>query len=119
MTVEEARELLAYGSWANALFFQAADALSEEQAYAVAGGSFPSVAGTLGHIVGAEWVWLRRWLGESPSGMPSWVAKPSVPDVKARLAEVESERSGFLSQLRQLGQTPPNTDLVRYLREGK
>ena len=164
MTSEEAKQMFGYGTWANALFFRVAEGLTQEQLEAKAAGSFPSVVGTLAHIVSAEWVWLRRWLGESPSAMPDWVAMPSLPELKLRLASVEAERDPFVSaladadldrvvsyrtlagqafsdplgdlirhvvnhstyhrgqlvaQLRQLGQTPPNTDLIRYLRESK
>jgi uncharacterized damage-inducible protein DinB len=164
MTTDEARQLVAYGSWANALVFAAADAISEEQLAASAASSFPSIAATLGHIVGAEWIWLRRWLGEIPTAVPDWVSKPTLADLKAHLAAVEVERSSFLAslsdaeldrvvsyrnlagqayaepldglirhvvnhstyhrgqvatQLRQLGLTPPNTDLITYLRQAK
>jgi uncharacterized damage-inducible protein DinB len=164
MTRDEAKQLFDYGVWANALFFRVAEGLTREQAEAPAAGSFPSIVGTLGHIVSAEWVWLRRWLGESPAAMPEWVTRPSVAELKDKLAAVEAERGSFLAglseedldrvvsyrtlagqaysdplghlvrhvvnhstyhrgqlvaQLRQLGQTPPNTDLIRYLRESK
>lgn len=164
MTIEEARGLVAYGSWANGLVFAAAEALSEEQLGASAASSFPSVGATLAHIVGAEWVWLRRWLGESPTAVPSWVPKPSLAELKVQLAAVEAERTSLLAglsdadlgrvvsyrnlagqayadelgglirhvvnhstyhrgqvatQLRQLGVTPPNTDLITYLRRAR
>jgi uncharacterized damage-inducible protein DinB len=163
MTTGEARELFGYGSWANARMFGAAEALPQEQLGAVAASSFPSVRATLSHIVGAEWVWLRRWLGESPTSVPAWTGKSSLAELKAELAAVEAERASFLArltdadlegvvsyramdgqafsnplaqlmrhvvnhstyhrgqlatQLRQLGHTPPSTDLTRFLREG-
>jgi uncharacterized damage-inducible protein DinB len=164
MTIDEARQLFDYGSWANARFFGVARGLTADQLEAPAAGSFPSIVGTLGHIVGAEWVWLRRWLGESPAGMPAWVAQPSLPDLEARLAAVEKERAALLAsledrdldrvvtyrtlsgqpfsdplhelirhvvnhstyhrgqlvaQLRQIGQTPPGSDLLFYVRESR
>jgi uncharacterized damage-inducible protein DinB len=99
MTTDEVRELFAYGVWANALVFDAAAALSEEQLHHSVASSFPSVGGTLAHIVGAEWVWLRRWLGESPSNFPDWVSKPVQSDLRARLSAVEHERETFLGGL--------------------
>jgi uncharacterized damage-inducible protein DinB len=162
MTRDEARQLFAYDSWANRLVFTAAGALPVEQLQAPAASSFPSIDATLAHIVGAEWIWLRRWRGESPAAAPAWVAKPSLPDLKRELAAVEAERASFLAglseaeferavsyrtlagqpysdalgglirhvvnhstyhrgqvatQLRQLGHTPPNTDLITYLRQ--
>jgi len=164
MTKREAEQLFRYNVWANARFFDAAAELSKEQLEATAAGSFPSVVGTLGHIVGAEWVWLCRWIGENPAGMPAWVAEKDLPALRARLATVEAERAVFLdglgdadlervvsyrslsgqpcadplsdmirhvvnhstyhrgqlvAMLRQLGQTPPSTDLILYLRVSK
>jgi uncharacterized damage-inducible protein DinB len=164
MTIGEVKELFGYGAWANALVFEAASALSEEQLLHSVASSFPSVGGTLAHIVGAEWVWLRRWLGESPSSFPEWVSKPVYGELRARLSAVEHEREVFLAglsdadlsqtisyrtlggqpfsdplgnlmkhvvnhstyhrgqvvtQLRQLGQNPPSTDLIQYLRRSK
>jgi len=164
MTIGEVRELFAYGGWANALVFEAASPLSEEQLHRPVASSFPSVGGTLAHIVGAEWVWLRRWLGESPSSFPDWVSRPVYSDLRARLSAVEQEREALLgglsdadlartisyrtlggqmfsdplgnlmkhvvnhstyhrgqavTQLRQLGQKPPGTDLILYLRLAK
>jgi uncharacterized damage-inducible protein DinB len=162
MRIDEARQLFAYGSWANALMFSVAQGLSEEQLLAHAASSFPSLAATLGHIVGAEWIWLRRWLGESPTSAPSWAAAPVMAELAAQLAAVEAERASFVDSLsdadldravsyrslagqaysdpldgqfrhvvnhstyhrgqlatllRQLGVTPPNTDLIRFLRQ--
>ena len=161
MTIDEARRLFAYGSWANALMFAAANALPEEQVGAAAASSFPSVAATLAHIVGAEWIWLRRWLGEDAAA-PAWSVNPNLADLEVRLAAMEAERTSYLArlsdldldrvvsyrnlagkaytnplcdlirhivnhstyhrgqvatQLRQLGHTPPNTDLIAYLRQ--
>lgn len=164
MTIDEARELFAYGRWANALVFEAASGLSEQQLHHSVASSFPSVCATLAHIVSAEWVWLRRWLGESPGQMPDWVSNPVYGELRARLTSVEQEREGLLAglsdadlgrtisyrrlagqahsdplgnlmrhvvnhstyhrgqvvtQLRQLGHTPPGTDLILYLRQQK
>jgi len=99
MTTNEARELFDYGSWAAARVFSAAEALTEEQLEAPATSSFPSVSATLAHIVGAEWIWLRRWLGDSPTSAPVWGGKPNLTDLKVQLAAVEAERASFLAQL--------------------
>jgi uncharacterized damage-inducible protein DinB len=99
MTTGEARELFAYDAWANGLVFEAAAGLSEEQLAHVVASSFPSVVGTLAHLVGAEWVWLRRWLGESPGGFPDWVSKPVLADIRARLSAIQEEREAFAAGL--------------------
>jgi uncharacterized damage-inducible protein DinB len=99
MTTGEVRQLFAYTAWANSLVFEAAAALSEEQLGHSVASSFPSVGGTLAHVVGAEWVWLRRWLGESPSGFPDWVSRPVVAELRARLSTVERQRDAFVAGL--------------------
>jgi uncharacterized damage-inducible protein DinB len=99
MTTDEVRELFAYTGWANALVFEAAAELSAEQLRHSVASSFPSVGGTLAHIVGAEWVWLRRWQGESPGGLPEWLAKPDLAELRNRLSSVEEEREGLVVSL--------------------
>lgn len=163
MTIDEARELFRYGAWATGRMFDAAGALTAEQFAAHVTSSFPSFGATLAHIVGAEWIWLRRWLGESPLGMPAWVASPaSLGELRTHFAAVDADRHAFLApltdadlarrvayrtmdgkawdhalgdlirhvvnhstyhrgqlttMLRQLGEAPPNTDFIRYVRE--
>lgn len=102
MTLDEARDLLAYTEWANARTFEAAEALSDEELTRTIPSSFSSVIATLGHMAGAEWVWLRRWYGESPGGMPSWASDTSLVNLltlRRELAATESARAAFLSSL--------------------
>jgi uncharacterized damage-inducible protein DinB len=165
MTVDEAKELFGYASWASARIFAAAEALTEEQLEAPVVSSFPSIRATLAHLVASEWIWLQRWQGVSPKAPPEWARDSGLAELKARLAEIEAERGAFLDRLtdadleavltyhapdglafshplgdllrhvvnhstyhrgqtvtllRQQGhQMLPNTDFVRYLREGK
>ena len=97
MTTAEAAELFGYSSWANARMFGAAEALTQEQLEAAVASSFPSVLATLGHVVGSEWIWMRRWLGESPTSAPEWVGDATLAELKRRLAAVEAERASFLA----------------------
>ena len=99
MTADEARELFAYCVWANGRAFDAVEALASERLTTTVASSFPSVRGTLGHIVAAEWVWLRRWLGESPSAMPAWASEASLPELRGQLAGVEADREQYLVTL--------------------
>jgi uncharacterized damage-inducible protein DinB len=99
MTIAEARELFAYSSWANGLMFDAAQALSPAQLSATIASSFPSVRGTLGHIAGTEWIWLRRWRGDSPTSVPAWVDASPLPELRGHLGAVEAERDQYLAPL--------------------
>src|SRR4051812_32460037 len=99
MTLGEARDLITYNRWANAQVFAAAAGLSEERLTQVIPSSFPSVRATLAHIVSTEWVWLRRWLNESPTSVPGWMARADLADLRVRLTDIEGEREAYLAGL--------------------
>ena len=99
MTTGEARQLFGYGAWATARMFRAAEALTREEVEAPVASSFPSIRATLAHIVGAEWLWLRRWLGDSPASMPAWAVEATLAELAVQLAAIEAERASFLARL--------------------
>jgi uncharacterized damage-inducible protein DinB len=90
------RRLYAYNEWANARYFAAARALSNEALGRPITSSFSSIRDTLGHIVGAEWIWLRRWLGESPTAQPSWTTGATLDELRREMDAVEAARHRFL-----------------------
>src|SRR4029077_4903372 len=81
------------------LMFSAAEALTQEQLAAPVASSFPSIGATLAHIVGTEWIWLRRWRGTSPTSEPDWALKPALAELKVQLTAIEAERASFLARL--------------------
>ena len=97
MHFSEVQDLFAYNRWAAARTFDAVEALTEEQRRATIVSSFPSIAATLAHIVGAEWAWLKRWNGESLGGPPAWVAEGDFEKVRQKFNEVDLQRDAFLS----------------------
>jgi len=99
MTMTEIRSLFAFNDWANARTFDAIGALSIDQLTKDLGASFPSVLLTAAHIVGAEWIWLQRWISSGPSGFPEWAKTPELGDVRTRLRDVEHDRANYLSGL--------------------
>jgi uncharacterized damage-inducible protein DinB len=96
--VEELRELYAFNRWANEALLRAASRLTAEQLGRDLGSSFPSVLATLVHIAQADWVWLRRWHGESPTAPPPWDTS-TLDAVRQHWARVQDEREAFLSGL--------------------
>jgi uncharacterized damage-inducible protein DinB len=88
--------LLEYNAWANTRSLEVSAALSPEQFLRDLGNSFSSVRDTLAHILGAEWIWLRRWQGESPSKGLSAVEFPTVASLKDRFVAVDRDRRAFL-----------------------
>jgi uncharacterized damage-inducible protein DinB len=91
--------LFEYNAWANARVLGAVEPLSSEELLRDLGNSFPSVRDTLAHNLSAEWIWLRRWHGESPSAALPAAEFPSVANLKDRFAAVERERHTFLESL--------------------
>lgn len=65
------KTLFAYNSWANTRMLECVAKLDQEQYNRDMGNSFPSVKATMEHILGAEWIWWKRWHGESPAKFPN------------------------------------------------
>jgi uncharacterized damage-inducible protein DinB len=88
-----------YNAWANARVLRAVEPLAPDAFLRDLKNSFPSVRDTLVHILGAEWIWLRRWHGESPSQILAAADFPTLGSLKERYAVVEKERRAFLEGL--------------------
>ena len=102
----ELLDLVQYNDWANERFATALTGLDAATLSTPITSSFGSVRETLAHIVSAEWIWLRRWEGESPSATPPWVAEESAEQLLARLEMVRADRQAFLN-------APDDDDFVR------
>ncbi len=101
MTPEQIRLLYDYNSWANRRTLDACGALTDEQFTRDLGSSFRSVRDTLAHIMGAEWIWLERWHGSSPSALPKADQFPNFASLRQRWAEIESDLLRFVASLSQ------------------
>lgn len=99
MNIADLRRLYTYTEWANDRLLGVIAALPDEQFTRPIVSSFPSIRDTLAHIVSAEWVWLRRWLGESPLQMPDWLSEPSLATLQDELRRNEAERRAFLDRI--------------------
>jgi len=108
MTPEEIRVLYDYNAWANHRELDAASALTPEQFVKPLGSSFSSVRDTLAHICGAEWIWLERFQGRSPSSLPDTTQFTDVPGLRTHWDQLEARLLTFVRGLRQ-------TDLDRVL----
>ena len=97
--LEEIQELYEYNRWANHRVLDATAALSPEQLTRDLGNSFPSVRDTLVHMMGAEWIWLSRWNGVSPSGPPTDIDVSTHSAIRAAWQRIESDQARFLDGL--------------------
>lgn len=108
MRVPDVLSLYAYNEWANARIFGAAAKLDPEVFTAPRGSSFSSIRDTVAHITASEWVWLRRWRGESPPAPPEWASLADAAALTGKLHEVEADRTALLREL-------PDADLGKPL----
>lgn len=100
MHVHYIQLLYEFNSWANHRILDACAALTPEQFTKDLGSSFPSVRDTLAHIYGAEWIWLERWNGRTPTGgLPAAADFPDLASLRARWVEHERELNAFVSAL--------------------
>ncbi len=65
MTLQEAKTLHAYNAWASNRIFNAVEKLSPEQYKQDLKSSHGGIHGTLVHMVGAEKVWVERFIGST------------------------------------------------------
>src|SRR2546426_5684613 len=91
-------ELFDYNYWARDRQLEACATLTPEQFLRPLGNSFSSLRDTLAHLVGAEWIWLERWLGHTPRSMPSWELTTTAAVEEPRRA-VERDMQQYLPRL--------------------
>ena len=165
MNVPEIQRLFTYTDWANTLVLDAAEKLPPEDLRRDVVISHQSILGTLGHMAGAEWLWLERWHGTSHTGPEVWAPWTAsklggLQELRTKWDSIAERRTVLLSRLsdeelaadlafkrlngdaysmplidqmqhvvnhatlhrgqvvgmiRQLGVTPPATDLLFYL----
>ena len=101
MSPEDIKLLYEFNSWANHRSMAAAEKLTNEQFVKPLGSSFSSVRDTLAHIYGAEWVWLERFQGRSPSGLPNVKDFENLTSLRETWMQQESHLLAFVRGLTQ------------------
>ena len=99
MNLNDIRQLFDYTEYANRLVLDAAENLTEEQLHQDVKISMRSIFGTLVHMAAAEWIWLERWLGNSPAGLWKEDAFADLKSLRAEWEKIESRRKTFLDGL--------------------
>ena len=94
-----ARELLAYTLWADRIVLKACAELAPEHLELDAGASHGGVLGTLAHMLGAEQVWLSRFVGDPLSSVPGLDEYPDLEAVEGGFQEVSAGLTSFLAGL--------------------
>ena len=94
------RGLYAYHRWANHRLFEVAAKVGEDAAGREVGKqfSFPTVRRMFAHLYGADWIWLMRWKGTSPTKLPGGEIG-SLADLREKWDAVEKEQQAFIESL--------------------
>lgn len=99
MNSTDLKTLLDYHYWARDRLLAAVEPLTPEQFTRDLGNSFRSVRETLAHIVAAEWAWLSRWQGHSPTALAQAGEFPGLAAIRRKWSGLEPEVRGFLERL--------------------
>jgi uncharacterized damage-inducible protein DinB len=99
MTHHELRSLVDYHYWARDRMLAAVEALSHDQFVRGLDNSFASVRDTLSHLHGAEWIWLSRLAGTSPTSSLPHERFPDLTTVRAAWADTEAAVRAFVEGL--------------------
>jgi uncharacterized damage-inducible protein DinB len=99
MDTKDFRLLYDFNAWANQRVLGTCSDLAAEQFTRDLGSSFRSLRDTLAHIYGAEWIWLERWQGRIPTGLPSGADFPDFEAIRKRLTEMDSTLVDYVAGL--------------------
>src|SRR5262245_22139302 len=96
----DAVRLFDYTVWANHKVMRAAATLERDDFKRDLKSSHGGVRGTLVHTMSAEWVWLERWKGVSPTKQFDEGEFADIVAVRDRWAVIEDHRASWLQSLR-------------------
>ena len=99
MTPEYIHTLIDYNYWARDRVLASVEQLPAEQLSRDLGSSFGSVLDTLVHMYFAEWIWYRRWQGDSPAARPDTSRLATVAALRNEWLPLESEIRTFVETL--------------------
>jgi len=99
VNTEDIRTLYAFNRWANRRVLRDVAPLSREELSRNLDTSHTSIHGTLVHILWAEWLWVRRFRGQSPKRIFSPDEFSDVSQLATKWKRVEREQQKFISQL--------------------
>ena len=94
MNLVDIQKLFAYTEWANHLTLDAVEKLTVEQQRQNFNISHGSIFGTLVHTAAAEWVWLERWQGVSPTALWRVEEYDDLAHLRARWQQIEANQIG-------------------------
>jgi uncharacterized damage-inducible protein DinB len=101
MKKDEILSLYRYNAWANARILHAAANVPPEQFLAPGPFSHGGLRNTLLHILSAEWIWRKRWEGQSPTAVLTVAEFPTFEALRNRWQEEENALMAFAANVEQ------------------
>jgi uncharacterized damage-inducible protein DinB len=99
MTLREVNLLHAFNSWATNRIFNACETMPPEQYHQDLRSGHKSLHGTLVHMVGAEKIWLSRWLGTTDQSFLSETDAPDLSTLRTIWEKTGFETAKFLGTM--------------------
>jgi uncharacterized damage-inducible protein DinB len=99
MSLEVIQLQYEYNAWANQRVLDTAAQLSPAQLQEKSSASFESIFDTLVHTMSAQWIWLSRWQGQSPTVMIAPNDFSDLSAVRERWDKIEQDTQAFVVQL--------------------
>lgn len=96
MNRDDILDLHRYHRWAHGLTLATVGTLSAEEQTRDLKSSFPSLVATLVHVLSAEWIWLQRWNGVSPTSWPEMPSLKTFAEVEVRWGDIEAEQTAYI-----------------------
>jgi uncharacterized damage-inducible protein DinB len=93
------RLLYNYNAWANRRILDMASQLSPDQLLSRVGAGFDSIHDILVHTMAAQWIWLSRWQGVSPTSLFNPAEFPDLAAIRSRWETLETETQAFVAGL--------------------
>jgi uncharacterized damage-inducible protein DinB len=104
---EDLGRLLEYTVWANHRVMRVAATLSVDDFKRDLGSSHGGVRGTLAHTMGAEWIWLERFKGVSPTRGLDESEFADIVALRDRWTLIEEHRADWFRSLREADAAAP------------
>jgi uncharacterized damage-inducible protein DinB len=99
MDVDEIRTLYSFNQWATHRLIDAARLLGPDDFVKDLRTSYRSVRGTFVHTLWSEWIWLRRWRGESPKRVFAEDEFQELDAIWSRWEDINADRNDFIGTL--------------------
>lgn len=88
-----------YNDWSNQRILETCEQLSQAELDAPTKNGYASLRATLVHALSANWLWLSRWQGVSPTTHLDVRDFPTLASIRARWQEEEQRTHAYLATL--------------------